>query len=246
MDLELRDRVVLVSGGSSGLGLATARLLVLEGARVGVIGRSRDRVEHAVADLARTGGTSCHGAAGDIRSLATARSLARQVATCLGPPDVLLNCAATPGAQLTRSAEVESTADEMAQELSSKLGGYLNMIRAVLPDMLTAGHGRVVNVGGADARRAGSLPGSVRNAAVASMTKNLADEYADRGTSFVTVHPGAMDQDVRPRPPTISTSPRVPIGRVASLVAFLCSPLSEAVNGDVVMATGGVPGAIHL
>ena len=113
--------------------------------------------------------------------------------------------------------------------------------------MAASGWGRIVNVSGLAARQTGSVVGSVRNVAVAALTKNLADELGPSGVNVTVVHPGPT---VTERVPPVDAS-GVSIGRlvtaaeVADVIVFLCSPRSVAVNGDAIAVGGGARGAIH-
>jgi NAD(P)-dependent dehydrogenase (short-subunit alcohol dehydrogenase family) len=135
--------------------------------------------------------------------------------------------------------------------------------RAAAPYMAEQGWGRIINVSGLAARQASSALGSIRNVAVAALTKNLADEL---GAAGINVHAGTT---VTERTPGLiaayaqargsneeeaerSLSASVSIGRivtaaeVADVVAFLASPRSVAINGDAITAGGGTCGAIHF
>jgi NAD(P)-dependent dehydrogenase (short-subunit alcohol dehydrogenase family) len=125
--------------------------------------------------------------------------------------------------------------------------------------------GRIVNIAGLAARQTGNLVGTVRNVAVAALTKSLADELGPRGVNVTVVHPGmtrtertpeAMAAMAQARGTTAEELERalengVSIGRlvtaeeVAAVVAFLASPKSVALNGDAVVAGGGARGSIH-
>jgi NAD(P)-dependent dehydrogenase (short-subunit alcohol dehydrogenase family) len=131
--------------------------------------------------------------------------------------------------------------------------------------MVENGWGRIINVSGIAARQTGSITGSIRNVAVAAMTKNLADELGPKGINVTVVHPGMTITEQSPgrfealaatRGGTAATieadlAARVSLGRlvhadeVASVIAFLASPLSVALNGDAIIASGGVRGAIY-
>jgi NAD(P)-dependent dehydrogenase (short-subunit alcohol dehydrogenase family) len=131
--------------------------------------------------------------------------------------------------------------------------------------MVDRGWGRIVNISGLAARSTGSIVGTVRNVAVAAMSKNLADELGPQGINVVVVHPGMTRTERTPdslaamahaRGTTVDELEQrlesgVSIGRlvtaeeVASVVAFLASPKSVALNGDAVVASGGARGAIH-
>jgi NAD(P)-dependent dehydrogenase (short-subunit alcohol dehydrogenase family) len=143
--------------------------------------------------------------------------------------------------------------------------GYLRCARAVAPLMVESGWGRIVNIAGLAARNTGNVVGTIRNVAVVAMTKNLADELGPRGINVTVVHPGmtrtertpeAMAAMARSRGTTVEELERaleggVSIGRlvtaqeVASVVAFLASPKSVALNGDAVAAGGGARGSIY-
>jgi len=158
----------------------------------------------------------------------------------LGGVDILVNAAATPN----RGAFSEET---LEAEINVKVRGYLRCARAVAPLMAAAGWGRIVNVSGLAARQTGSIVGSVRNVAVAALTKNLADELGPAGINVTVVHPGPTVTERVPPPGATAPS----IGRlvtaaeVADVIAFLCSPRSIAINGDAIAVGGGARGAIH-
>ena len=128
--------------------------------------------------------------------------------------------------------------------------------------MVERGWGRIVNIAGLAARSTGNIVGTVRNVAVAAMTKNLADELGPRGINVTVVHPGmtrtertpeAMAAMAQARGTTVEDLERalesgVAIGRLvtaAAVVAFLASPRSVALNGDPVAAGGGARGSIY-
>jgi NAD(P)-dependent dehydrogenase (short-subunit alcohol dehydrogenase family) len=131
--------------------------------------------------------------------------------------------------------------------------------------MVERGWGRIVNISGLNARSASSLVGSVRNVAVAAMTKNLADELGKHGINVTVVHPGVTvtektpenlaDRAARAGVTVAEIEARlgagVSIGRlvtaeeVANVVTFLASPRSVAVNGDAIAVGGGAPGPVY-
>ncbi len=131
--------------------------------------------------------------------------------------------------------------------------------------MIAGGWGRIINISGLAARSAGLPSGSIRNVAVAALTKNLADELGPSGINVTVVHPGATVTERTPAQVAAHAAAHgiteaeaaarlaaaVSIGRVvtaaevADVVAFLASPRSLAINGDAIAAGGGAPGAIH-
>ena len=102
----------------------------------------------------------------------------------LGGVDILVNAAATP------ATGAPFTDDDLEAEINVKVRGYLRCARAVAPLMVESGWGRIVNIAGLAARQTGNIVGTVRNVAVAAMTKNLADELGPRGVNVTVVHPG--------------------------------------------------------
>jgi NAD(P)-dependent dehydrogenase (short-subunit alcohol dehydrogenase family) len=131
--------------------------------------------------------------------------------------------------------------------------------------MRAQGWGRIVNISGLAARHAGNTVGSMRNVAVAAMSKNLADELGPAGIHVTVVHPGLTRtertaplletrakaegmtlQALEQRMAASNSIKRlVDASEVADLVAFLASPKSIAINGEAIAAGGGMPGAIH-
>jgi NAD(P)-dependent dehydrogenase (short-subunit alcohol dehydrogenase family) len=131
--------------------------------------------------------------------------------------------------------------------------------------MRASGWGRIINISGLAARATGSITGTVRNVAVAAMTKNLADELGRDGINVTVVHPGttvtertpeilrirAEREGLTPAEVERRLTSAVSIGRlvtaeeVAAVVTFLASPKSAAINGDAIAVGGGSAGPIH-
>lgn len=258
MDLELDGRRALVTGASSGIGLAVADALAGEGARVAMVARTADRLRAAAVGI----GTPV---VADTADEASVRAAVDTVVALFGGVDILVNAAARATPPGPGPAPLDVTDDDIRREVEVKVLGYLRTARAVAPGMRERGWGRIVNISGLGARSAGSLAGSVRNVAVAAMTKNLADELGPHGVNVTVVHPGltrtaTVEEAIRARAARDGTTPAdaaaqlaagVSIGRlvtpaeVADVVVFLCSPRSVAVNGDAVAVGGGAVGAIH-
>jgi NAD(P)-dependent dehydrogenase (short-subunit alcohol dehydrogenase family) len=233
VDLQLNGRRAIVTGGSRGIGLATARVLAAEGARVAIVARG----EAALGSAAREIGALAVGA--DTGSDESVAAMVAAVSEAFGGIDILVNAAATPN----RGGFNE---DDLEAHLAIKVRGYLRCARAVVPHM--NGWGRIINVSGLAARQTGSIVGSVRNVAVAALTKNLADELGPQGINVTVVHPGTT---ITERTPPAALAESVSIGRlvtaaeVADVIAFLASPRSVAINGDAIAVGGGAKGAIY-
>jgi NAD(P)-dependent dehydrogenase (short-subunit alcohol dehydrogenase family) len=256
MDLQLTGKRAVITGGSRGIGLAVARVLVAEGADVALVARDPSRLRDAAASLAGAGRIVT--AACDTGDGEAVTAMAAHVRSQLGGIEILVNSAA-----LVNTGPMSD--DMLDEQLNVKLKGYLRCARAFAPGMVAGGWGRIINISGMAARQTGSVVGSVRNVAVSAMTKNLADEYGAAGVNVTVVHPGvtvtertpdtldaiAVARGTTPDEVRSSMERAVSIGRlvtaeeVADVVAFLASPLSVAINGDAIVAGGGVRGSIY-
>ena len=259
MDLELTGRRAVVTGGSRGIGLAIGRALAAEGADVALVARTEDVLKRAADAVARESGRKVIGVPADTGDDASVATMVGLVVAQLGGVDILVNAAATP------ATGAPFTDDNLEDEINVKVRGYLRCARAVAPLMVESGWGRIVNIGGVAARQTGNLVGTVRNVAVAALTKNLADELGPRGVNVNVVHPGmtrtertaeaaaamASSRDVTVEELERALEGAVSLGRivtaeeVAAVVTFLASPKSVAINGDPVVASGGARGSIH-
>jgi NAD(P)-dependent dehydrogenase (short-subunit alcohol dehydrogenase family) len=259
MDLQLTGRRAVITGASRGIGLAVARALAAEGADVALAARDAARLDRAAAELT-TGGARGHviTAVCDTGDDESVTAMATHVRSELGGVEILVNCAA-------RANTGPMSDDMLDEQLNVKLKGYLRCARAFAPGMVAGGWGRIINISGLAARHTGSVVGSVRNVAVAAMTKNLADEYGPAGVNVTVVHPGmtvterlrdtldtmATARGITPDEVRGSLERGVSIGRlvtadeVAHVVTFLSSPLSVAINGDAIAVGGGARGSIY-
>jgi NAD(P)-dependent dehydrogenase (short-subunit alcohol dehydrogenase family) len=254
VDLELSGRRAIVTGGSRGIGLAVARVLAVEGASVALVARGAVALQEAADALSAVAVAADPGSSttaakrapsviavpADTGSDDSVAAMVARVVDELGGVDILVNAAATPN----RGGFGEET---LEAEINVKVRGYLRCARGVAPVMAASGWGRIVNVSGLAARQTGSLVGSVRNAAVAALTKNLADELGPSGINVTVVHPGPTITERHPPvgPEAVSIGRLVTAAEVADVIAFLCSPRSVAINGDAIAVGGGARGSIH-
>jgi NAD(P)-dependent dehydrogenase (short-subunit alcohol dehydrogenase family) len=263
--LELSGKRALVTGGSRGIGRAIARALLDEGAQVVIAARDHEAVQRTAGELATETGGKVHGLTIDTREDASVDALVDAAVKTLGGLDIVVNAAARPGAAPATPGIAGVTSDYILDEINTKLVGYLRVARAAAPHLVTNGWGRIINISGLAARQTGTIPGSVRNVAVAALTKNLADELGPKGINVTVVHPGATRtertaESIRRRADADGITPAEAekalyggslIGRiveaeeVAAVVVFLASPKSVAINGDAIAAGGGNPRAIH-
>ncbi len=265
MDLQLTGKRALVTGGSRGIGKAIARALMAEGAHVALLARNAQALQEAAADLAGgTGGRVVTVVADTTDDAQVAHAIAQAASQLGGTIDILVNAAAEPAGYAAPPKLEEIVGEHFHRELDIKVMGYIRCARAVVPGMRAAGWGRIVNISGLAARQTGSAVGSMRNIAVAALTKNMADELGPAGIQVTVVHPGltrtertapliaarAADQgrsaqDVEAEMAAgNSIRHLVDASEVADVVAFLCSPRSRAINGDAIAVGGGAPRAI--
>jgi NAD(P)-dependent dehydrogenase (short-subunit alcohol dehydrogenase family) len=182
-----------------------------------------------------------------------------------GTIDILVNAAAEPAGFAGPPQLAEITGAYFRAEMDTKVMGYIRCAREVAPGMKARGWGRIVNISGLAARSTGNAVGSMRNVAVAALTKNFADELGPHGINVTVVHPGlTRTERTAPLVAARAAAQGVPAeqieaqmaagnsinhlidaSEVAHVVAFLCSPKSRAINGDVIAAGGGMRGNIH-
>ena len=251
MDLGLRDRTCLVTGSTTGIGLETARMLAVEGGRVIVTGRDRERVERAKEETGATAGIPA--------DLATPEAAERLVAEA-GQVDCLVN---NVGAAY-QAAFDELTDVQWDSMWQLNVMSYVRCIRAVLPGMRRAGRGVIVNVSSTAGKRPSTgMPNySVTKAAVLSLSRLVADLYAKDGIRCNAVAPGptatgawlgegglADQQAARSNNTRLEVLEAVgkgrPLGRlaepeeIAAVICFLCSERSSYVTGSAWSADGG-------
>ena len=251
MDLQLRDLRVLVTGGSAGIGLATAELLIAEGARVAIASRSPRREAERI------------GAAAVAADLATADGCTTAVdeaVAALGGLDALVNNVGM--AQIGTFEQVDDRRWQAAWD--TNVMSYVRCIRAALPHLRESGHAAIVNVASTSGKRpsAGMPEYSVTKAALLSLSRLVADVHAGDGIrcnavahgptlSPAWLAPGGLadqtaDVSGRDREQVLeSVAAGRPLKRmaepeeIASVIAFLCSPLSSYVTGAAWSADGG-------
>lgn len=262
MDLDLTGKRALVLGGTKGIGRAAARVLAEEGARVVLASRTDGTA--AAAEIADRTGAEVTWLPVDNRDDTSVQRLVSEVVAALGGVDILVNTAAEPWRADMNSVPSQTSDDAMREQFEGKVLGYLRAARAVAPHMIAAGWGRIVNVSGLAARSSGQVAQTVRNTAVTSITKNLADELGPHGINVTVVLPGTTRTEglrdrlaaraeaegttveaLEEKLASNSIHRVVDADDVAAVIAFLASPRSIAITGDVIPAGGGVPGPIY-
>ena len=266
MDLELRGKRALVTGGSRGIGKAIARELAREGADVAILARDAKLLESTAAELAgETGRKIVHVVADTTSDDQVKQAFAAAVRQLGGGIDILINAAAQPGGYGTPPKLEAMTGAFFQDEMDTKVMGYIRCAREAAPHMKQQQWGRIINVSGLAARQSGNMVGSMRNVSVAALSKNLADELGPSGINVTVVHPGTTRTErtadkIRKQAAAQGISEAaaeknmadgnsikhlVDAREVAYVVTFLASPKSIAINGDTIAAGGGSGRAIY-
>jgi NAD(P)-dependent dehydrogenase (short-subunit alcohol dehydrogenase family) len=175
MDLELKGKVVLVTGGSKGIGYACAKSFLEEGARVAIASRSAENLQKAKHTL-ESSGASVFAYACDLTSPAAGMELAAAVETALGPIDILVNSAGA--AKRTPPSELNANAWRAAMD--AKYFTYIHAMDAVLSGMIERKSGAIVNIVGNGGKVASPthIAGGAANAALLLATAGLAAAWA--------------------------------------------------------------------
>jgi NAD(P)-dependent dehydrogenase (short-subunit alcohol dehydrogenase family) len=265
VDLELKGRLAVVTGGSRGIGKATAFALAREGANVALIARNMADANRTAQEIAAATGQRVQAYKADTGNDEAVPSAFAELANDFGRIDILVNCAAQVAGQAPAPKFAEIHGENFWAEVNIKVLGYIRCAQAVTPHMQRAGWGRIINISGLAARSTGSIIGTIRNISVAALTKNLADELGPLGINVTCVHPGVTRTEktadvLQQRAAASGVTPEeierriagsttirhlVTAEEVANVVAFLASPKSIAINGDAIAAGGGMPGAIY-
>jgi NAD(P)-dependent dehydrogenase (short-subunit alcohol dehydrogenase family) len=185
----LTGRVILITGGSRGLGLAIARRLVAEGARVAICARDRDTLERARQYLTERGGTVVAVAA-DVTDREAVTRMVHEVRERLGPVDALINNA---GTIIVGPVDVMDESD-FRSAMDVNFWGPLHAIMAVLPDMRRRRAGRIVNIAsiGGKISVPHLLPYSASKFALVGLSEGLRAELRGDGIEVSTICPGLM------------------------------------------------------
>ena len=256
MDLGLKGKVVLITGGSKGIGLACAQQFCTEGARVAIASRDRANLDKAKAAL-KAQGHDVVAIVADLTRPADAKAMVADAERALGPIDILVNSAGAA----KRHAVEDLDAEAWASAMNAKFFTYIHTMDAIRPGMIARKSGAVVNIIGMGGKSANPthLAGGAANAALMLVSTGLAAALAPHGIRVNAINPGATDtervkqalrveskvsgvseDEIRKRQGT-----RLPMGRiatpdeVAAVTLFLASKQASYVTGATIPMDGG-------
>jgi len=193
MELGIKGKSAIVTGGSKGIGYSAARRLLAEGTNVTICARDPAQLETARRELARSDAGKVCAVVADITRKQDIERLVKSAADTFGPVQILLNNA---GEMHTGHFDV-MTEERLQLQLDTKLFGYMRAIRLVFPMMREKGWGRIVNIIGGAGKQPDpvSLGSSITNAALLSLTKSLSNDWGRLGICVNGVCPGYVDTD---------------------------------------------------
>jgi len=264
MDLKLKGKVAVVTGGSMGIGRAITEALAAEGVRVAIVARSAGPLEEAARAIAAQSGVEILAAPADVRSTEQVNAMMDQVASHFGRIDILVNGAAHPGG-LVRSDIEQADPEGLLQDIDIKVVGYMRCAKAAAAHMKKTGFGRIINLGGLTGRGSKQLSG-MRNVAICHMTKALSDQLGPHGITVNVIHPGVVEtphihelyakeakiQGLTPQEVEANYAKVTPIRRVlqpneiADAVLFLASERAGAITGESLGVDGGITRGVFL
>jgi 3-oxoacyl-[acyl-carrier protein] reductase len=192
--MQLKDQIALVTGGSRGIGRATALAFAREGADIAFCHLNDDsKAEETAAEIRKLGRRAMHRSV-DVADIEAARAFAREAAAAFGQVDILFNNA---GMNIRKNFE-DYTEAEFDRILGVHLKGMFFMAQAVYPSMLARGRGCIINVASQRALKGAvqSAPYSAAKAAIIGFTRALAWEATPRGVRVNAIAPGPIDTDL--------------------------------------------------
>lgn len=260
MDLGLKGKVALITGGSYGIGKGIAMSLAAEGAKVAICARREEVLKEAVEEIERGGGEALP-ITGDVTSKEDCERMVRSTLDKFGRIDILVNNAGSSNA----NSFMDTTEELWQEDLDLKLIAAVRLTKLCVPEMRKQGGGRIVNITMIRGKQpaAKSVPTAVSRAAGIALTKALSKDLAADNILVNTVCVGVIRsgqherryEKVKDQYGSLdefyaAMAKDIPLKRfgepeeVGDLVAFLCSERGGYITGDAINIDGGTSGAV--
>ena len=257
MELGLKGKVAIVTGGTEGIGKATALTLAREGAKVAICARGKTLLDATAAEIIKAGGEVLAVSA-DMSKAADIKRFFDEVVQKFGRIDILVNNAGTS----KRGKFLELQDEEWAADLELKVFGAIRCTRLAIPHMKKQGGGRIINLNMVGAKQPGAamFPTTVSRAAGLALTKGLSKEVAADNILVNAVavgkiksagqEKGAARNKITVEEHYARNSKSIPMGRmgeaeeVANVIAFLASDAASYITGTCIHVDGGVSGVL--
>ncbi len=257
MEFGLKGKVAVVTGGTEGIGKATALTLAREGAKVAICARGQPLLDAVAAEITKAGGEVLALSA-DMSKAADVERFINEVVKRFGGIDILVNNAGTS----KRGKFLELSDDEWAADLELKVFGAVRCSRLTIPHMKKRGGGRIINITISSAKQPGaeSYPTSVSRAAGLAITKALSKEFAADNILVNTICIGKIKSGQHERRYTkdgisaddyyAKLGKDIPLKRageaqeVANVITFLASDAASYVTGTSINLDGGISGVL--
>ncbi len=260
MDFNIKDKVAVITGGDSGIGIATAKLLTAEGVKVALIDKTDDKLKQAAEEVGKIGEVA--GFQADLRELEQVEKAKTQILERFGKVDILVNAAGITGAT---GDFLEISDEDWHEAIEVDLMSAVRVCRAFIPSMRESGWGRVVLISSEDALQpyADELPYCAAKAGVLNLAKGLSKAYGKDGVLINSVSPAfiatpmtdammkkqaeekgisfeeAISQFLKKERPNLELNRRGKAQEVAAVIAFLCSQQASFVLGANYRVDGG-------
>ncbi|MBN1686562.1 MAG: SDR family oxidoreductase [Spirochaetales bacterium] len=232
--MSLTDKVCIITGGSSGIGRGVAFKFAHEGAKVVLCARTAAALQKVAGELRETG-AEVETFALDVADYQAVQEMAKTVADRYGRVDVLVNCA---GGGVIHKRTLTTTPEDMQRALNTNLLGTIYCTQAVLPAMLKAKRGTVINISSGASRNPSLLGGMIYGAAKAAVNNFTAfvnSEFSNSGVRACLVMPGEVDT------PALSKNRPVPPSESAREVMLAPEDMAEAIA-----LIAGMPDRAHI
>lgn len=258
MDLGISGKIAFVSGGSQGVGAGVAKLLATEGCKVAVVARDQGRIDNIVDQIHQQGGVAI-GVSADLATREGVNLAVAAVRETWGPPEIVI----AQTNDLSYGKFFDSTDEDFIRVFQTFTIAYAMLARAVLPDMVKAGWGRIVHIGSGVAKEPDRDPDRILHNTIRSSTtslvKSLADEFAEHGITMNTLAPGYVMTDTMRGyiernynvaeggvAEWVRNNTGIPAKRhgtveeAAGVIGFLCSQQAGYITGEWINMDGGL------